>query len=93
MRSTMCFCSARRVCKTTLAHVIAHELRRQSASDIGPRAERAGDLAALLTNLEPHDVLFIDEIHRLAPVVEEILSGARGFPDRHHDRRRTAARA
>ena len=59
--------------KTTLAHVIAHELGVNLRQTSGPVLERAGDLAALLTNLEPHDVLFIDEIHRLAPVVEEIL--------------------
>ncbi|MBI0132774.1 MULTISPECIES: Holliday junction branch migration DNA helicase RuvB [Snodgrassella] len=59
--------------KTTLAHIIAHELGVNLRQTSGPVLERAGDLAALLTNLEPHDVLFIDEIHRLNPVVEEIL--------------------
>src|SRR6478736_218915 len=59
--------------KTTLSHIIAHELGVNLRQTSGPVLERAGDLAALLTNLEPHDVLFIDEIHRLAPVVEEIL--------------------
>src|SRR6187397_2324684 len=59
--------------KTTLAHVIAHEMGVNLRQTSGPVIERAGDLAALLTNLEPHDVLFIDEIHRLSPVVEEIL--------------------
>ncbi|MDF7676501.1 Holliday junction branch migration DNA helicase RuvB [Neisseriaceae bacterium ESL0693] len=59
--------------KTTLAHIIAHELGVNLRQTSGPVLERAGDLAALLTNLEPHDVLFIDEIHRLSPVVEEIL--------------------
>src|SRR3979490_3032269 len=59
--------------KTTLAHVIAHELGVNLRQPSGRVLERPGDLAALLTNLEPHDVLFIDEIHRLAPVVEEIL--------------------
>ena len=59
--------------KTTLAHIIAHELGVNMRQTSGPVLERAGDLAALLTNLEPHDVLFIDEIHRLNPVVEEIL--------------------
>src|SRR5262250_2821278 len=59
--------------KTTLSHVIAHELGVNLRQTSGPVLERAGDLAALLTNLEPNDVLFIDEIHRLAPVVEEIL--------------------
>src|SRR6187397_3475000 len=59
--------------KTTLAHVIAHEMGVNLRQTSGPVVERAGDLAALLTNLQPHDVLFIDEIHRLSPVVEEIL--------------------
>ena len=59
--------------KTTLAHIVARELGVNLRQTSGPVLERAGDLAALLTNLEPHDVLFIDEIHRLSPVVEEIL--------------------
>ncbi len=59
--------------KTTLAHIIAAELGVNLRQTSGPVLERAGDLAAILTNLEPHDVLFIDEIHRLSPVVEEIL--------------------
>ncbi len=59
--------------KTTLAHIVAHEMGVNLRHTSGPVLERAGDLAALLTNLEPHDVLFIDEIHRLSPVVEEIL--------------------
>src|SRR5213078_3091328 len=59
--------------KTTLSHIIAHELGENLRQTSGPVLERAGDLAALLTNLEAHDVLFIDEIHRLSPVVEEIL--------------------
>ncbi|MCD6046562.1 MAG: ruvB [Gammaproteobacteria bacterium] len=59
--------------KTTLAHVIAHEMGVNLKQTSGPVLEKAGDLAAILTNLEPHDVLFIDEIHRLSPVVEEIL--------------------
>ncbi|HJV05708.1 MAG TPA: Holliday junction branch migration DNA helicase RuvB [Chromobacteriaceae bacterium] len=59
--------------KTTLAHIIAREMGVNLRQTSGPVLERAGDLAALLTNLEPHDVLFIDEIHRLSPVVEEIL--------------------
>ena len=59
--------------KTTLAHIIAHEMGVNLRSTSGPVLERAGDLAAILTNLEPNDVLFIDEIHRLSPVVEEIL--------------------
>jgi Holliday junction DNA helicase RuvB len=59
--------------KTTLAHIIANEMGVGLKQTSGPVLERAGDLAALLTNLEPRDVLFIDEIHRLSPVVEEIL--------------------
>ena len=59
--------------KTTLAHVIANEMGVNLRQTSGPVLERAGDLAALLTNLEPHDVLFVDEIHRLSPVVEEVL--------------------
>jgi Holliday junction DNA helicase RuvB len=59
--------------KTTLAHVIAAEMGVSLRQTSGPVIERAGDLAALLTNLQPHDVLFIDEIHRLSPVVEEVL--------------------
>src|SRR5881392_2770540 len=59
--------------KTTLSHIIAHELGVNLRQTSGPVLERAGDLAALLTNLEPNDVLFIDEIHRLSAVVEEIL--------------------
>ncbi len=59
--------------KTTLANIIANEMNVSLKSTSGPVLEKAGDLAALLTNLEPGDVLFIDEIHRLSPVVEEIL--------------------
>ncbi|ABF07309.1 holliday junction DNA helicase RuvB [Cupriavidus metallidurans] len=59
--------------KTTLAHIIAREMGVNLRQTSGPVLERPGDLAALLTNLEAHDVLFIDEIHRLSPVVEEIL--------------------
>ncbi len=59
--------------KTTLAHIIANEMGVNLRHTSGPVLERAGDLAALLTNLEPHDVLFVDEIHRLSPVVEEVL--------------------
>jgi holliday junction DNA helicase RuvB len=59
--------------KTTLAHIIAREMGVNLRQTSGPVLERAGDLAALLTNLEKNDVLFIDEIHRLSPVVEEIL--------------------
>jgi len=59
--------------KTTLAHIIAREMGVNLRQTSGPVLERPGDLAAILTNLEPRDVLFIDEIHRLSPVVEEIL--------------------
>lgn len=59
--------------KTTLAHIVAAEMQVNLRQTSGPVLERAGDLAALLTNLEAHDVLFIDEIHRLSPVVEEVL--------------------
>ncbi|GLX64875.1 MULTISPECIES: Holliday junction branch migration DNA helicase RuvB [Proteus] len=59
--------------KTTLANIIANEMGVNLRTTSGPVLEKAGDLAAMLTNLEPHDVLFIDEIHRLSPVVEEIL--------------------
>ena len=59
--------------KTTLANIIANELGVKLRQTSGPVLEKAGDLAAMLTSLEPHDVLFIDEIHRLSPVVEEIL--------------------
>lgn len=59
--------------KTTLAHIIAHEMGVSLRQTSGPVLEKAGDLAALLTNLEEGDVLFIDEIHRMSPVIEEIL--------------------
>ena len=59
--------------KTTLAHIVANEMEVSLRQTSGPVLEKPGDLAALLTNLEPHDVLFVDEIHRLSPVVEEIL--------------------
>jgi Holliday junction DNA helicase RuvB len=59
--------------KTTLAHIVAHEMGVNLRHTSGPVLERPGDLAALLTNLEPNDVLFVDEIHRLSPVVEEVL--------------------
>jgi Holliday junction DNA helicase RuvB len=59
--------------KTTLAHILAAEMGVNLRQTSGPVLERAGDLAALLTNLEPHDLLFVDEIHRLSPVVEEVL--------------------
>lgn len=59
--------------KTTLAHIISHEMEGNLKQTSGPVLEKPGDLAALLTNLEKYDVLFIDEIHRLSPIVEEIL--------------------
>ncbi|WP_267257033.1 Holliday junction branch migration DNA helicase RuvB [Coxiella endosymbiont of Ornithodoros maritimus] len=59
--------------KTTLAHIIAHEMQAGLKQTSGPVLEKAGDLAALLTNLEPYDVLFIDEIHRINPAIEEVL--------------------
>jgi Holliday junction DNA helicase RuvB len=59
--------------KTTLAHILAHEMGANLRQTSGPVLEKAGDLAAILTNLEAHDVLFVDEIHRLNPAVEEIL--------------------
>ena len=59
--------------KTTLANIVANEMGVNLKTTSGPVLEKAGDLAALLTNLEPNDVLFIDEIHRLSPVVEEVL--------------------
>jgi Holliday junction DNA helicase RuvB len=62
--------------KTTLAHIIAHEMNSQIKTVTGPSIERTGDLAAILTALEPGDILFIDEIHRLPAIVEEVLYGA-----------------
>ncbi len=59
--------------KTTLAHIVAHEMGVNLRQTSGPVLERPGDLAAILTNLEPRDVLFVDEIHRLSPIVEEVL--------------------
>ncbi|WP_448217636.1 Holliday junction branch migration DNA helicase RuvB [Endozoicomonas sp. 2B-B] len=59
--------------KTTLSHILANEMGSNIRTTSGPVLEKAGDLAALLTNLEPNDILFIDEIHRLSPVVEEVL--------------------
>lgn len=59
--------------KTTLAHIVANELGVNMRQTSGPVLERPGDLAALLTNLEPHDVLFVDEIHRMSAVIEEVL--------------------
>ena len=59
--------------KTTLSHIIANELSVNMRQTSGPVLEKAGDLAAILTNLEENDVLFVDEIHRLSPVVEEVL--------------------
>jgi Holliday junction DNA helicase RuvB len=59
--------------KTTLAHIVANEMNVGLRQTSGPVLERPGDLAAILTNLEPNDVLFVDEIHRLSPIVEEVL--------------------
>src|SRR5210317_2134706 len=59
--------------KTTLAHIVANEMGVNLRQTSGPVLEKQGDLAAILTNLEPYDVLFVDEIHRLSPVVEEVL--------------------
>ncbi|MEZ5312457.1 MAG: Holliday junction branch migration DNA helicase RuvB [Thermoanaerobaculia bacterium] len=59
--------------KTTLAHILAHEMGAPLRTTAGPVLERAGDLAAILTNLQPGDLLFVDEIHRLGPTVEEVL--------------------
>ena len=62
--------------KTTLAHIVAHEMGSQIHAVTGPNVEKKGDLAAILTNLQPRDVLFIDEIHRLQKTIEEVLYGA-----------------
>ena len=62
--------------KTTLAHIIAHEMGTQIHTVTGPNVDKKGDLAAILTNLQPGDVLFIDEIHRLQKTIEEVLYGA-----------------
>lgn len=62
--------------KTTLAHIIAHEMGSQIHTVTGPNVEKKGDLAAILTNLQPRDVLFIDEVHRLQKTIEEVLYGA-----------------
>ncbi len=62
--------------KTTLAHIVAHEMGTQLHTVTGPNVEKKGDLAAILSNLQPHDVLFIDEIHRLQKTIEEVLYGA-----------------
>ena len=64
--------------KTTLANIVANEMGVNIRSTSGPVLEKAGDLAAMLTNLEPYDVLFIDEIHRLSPAIEEVLYPAMG---------------
>lgn len=77
------FCGPPGLGKTALAHVVAHEMGAALRATSGPVLERPGDLAALLSNLEPGDVLFIDEIHRLHPVVEEILYP--GMEDFHLD--------
>ena len=75
--------------KTTLANIIANEMGVAIKSTSGPVLERPAELAAMLTNLEAGDVLFVDEIHRLSPVVEEILYPAmEDFQTRHSDRRR-----
>jgi Holliday junction resolvasome RuvABC ATP-dependent DNA helicase subunit len=75
--------------KTTLAQIVARELGVNFRATSGPVIAKAGDLAALLTNLEERDVLFIDEIHRLSPAVEEILyPGHGGLPARPDHRRR-----
>ena len=80
--------------KTTLANIIANELKVNLRQTSGPVLERPGDLAALLTNLEPRDVLFVDEIHRLSPVVEEVpVPGHGGFAARSDDRRGPGARS
>jgi Holliday junction DNA helicase RuvB len=72
--------------KTTLASIVAEEMGVQLRATSGPVLEKAGDVAALMTNLEPGDVLFIDEIHRLSPYVEEILYPRYGgLSARHHD--------
>ena len=74
--------------KTTLAHIIAAELGANLRQTSGPVLERPGDLAAMLTNLQPRDVLFVDEIHRLSPGRGgSAVSGDGGLPARHHDRR------
>jgi Holliday junction DNA helicase RuvB len=62
--------------KTTLAHIIAHEMGAQIHTVTGPNVEKKGDLAAILSNLQPNDVLFIDEVHRLQKTIEEVLYGA-----------------
>ena len=72
--------------KTTLANIVANEMDVSIRTTSGPVLEKAGDLAALLTNLEENDVLFIDEIHRLSPVVEEVLVSSNGrLPIGYHD--------
>ena len=74
--------------KTTLAHVIANELGVAMRPTAGPVIERPGDLAALVSNLQARDVLFIDEVHRMSPTIEEIaLSGDGGLSPRHRHRR------
>ena len=72
--------------KTTLANIIANEMGADLRSTAGPAIEKAGDIAALLTNLQEGDVLFIDEIHRLLPALEENLPGDGGLPARLADR-------
>ena len=94
-RSTMCCSQVRQgLGKTTTAQIVARELGVNFRSTSGPVLAKAGDLAAILTNLEPRDVLFIDEIHRLNPAVEEILYPAmEDFVARSRDRRGTERRA
>ena len=75
--------------KTTLANIIAHELSADLKTTSGPVLEKAGDLAAMLTNLESKDVLFIDEIHRLSPAIEEILYPAGRLQAGYNDRGRS----
>ena len=79
--------------KTTLAQIVARELGVGFRATSGPVIARSGDLAALLTNLEEGDVLFIDEIHRLNPVVEEVLLPGDGGPRARPDHRRGAVGA
>ena len=76
--------------KTTLSRIVANEMQVNLRHTSGPILEKPGDLAAILTNLEPRDVLFIDEIHRLSPVTEEVLyPAAGGLSTEYHDRRGT----
>src|SRR3989344_3389583 len=67
------FCGPAGLGKTTLAHIVAHELGAQIKITSGPAIEKVGDLASILTNLSPGDILFIDEVHRLNKLIEEVL--------------------